>query len=108
MFEQSKSPLFARPNLKLFLLGALVVILVNDLFSGGQIQASARTIPSVGRSGIVTDEDLHRLIQHAVRYPSAEAYLRVSECYQRLGDYRRAMVYLLRAESLEPSEAVFD
>ena len=108
MVARSSSPLFARPNLKLFLLGAVLIVLVNDLFSGGQIQASARTIPSVAKYGWVSDDDLNRMVQHAIEYPSVQAYLRVSDCYHRRGDFRRAMVYLLRAESLEPLEDRFD
>jgi hypothetical protein len=83
-------------------------VIVNDLFTGAQIQASARTIPIVGKSGRVTEDELHRLIQHAIKYPSTEALVRVSACYQKRGEYRRAMVYLMRAEDLDPSQDFSD
>ena len=75
-----KSRVFVRPDLRLFLLAALLIVLVNDLFVGLHIQASARTIPTVGRGDVVTDEELVRLRQHVVQYPSAAGFMRLSYC----------------------------
>jgi len=96
-----KSSLIARPNLKLFLLGAVLLIVVNDLLVGPGTQASARTIPIVGKSGAVTDAEFARLRRHVHTYPSAAGYMRLADCYQERREYRQAMECLVRARQLE-------
>jgi len=95
-----KSSLFARPNLKLFLLGAILVLVANDLFVALRTQASARTLPAVGKAGVVTETELARLRQYLLEHPSSEGYMRLSYYYQKRGEYRQAMTCLLHADRL--------
>jgi len=92
-----KPSLFARPNLKLFVAGACLILLINHLFTGSAIEASARAIPLVGKNGQITDEEFHRLLRFAAQHPSAESYFRLSYCYEMRGDFRKASQYLLMA-----------
>jgi len=96
-----KSSLIVRPNLKLFLMGAALLIVINDLLVGSGTQAAARTVPLVGKSGPVTDAEFERLHRHVVTFPSFEGYMRLADCYEERGDFRAAMDCLVRARLLE-------
>ena len=96
-----KSSLMARPNLKLFLLGAALLLVVNDLIVGSGMRASARTLPIVGKAGEVTQAEIERLQRHVADYPSVEGYMRLADCHTGRGEYRQAMACLRRASELE-------
>ena len=101
MVKRQDNPLFARPNLKVFVLGAFLILVINDLFTGVAIHASARAMPVLGRSGQVTESDLLRLLQHAIKHPSAEAFFQLSYHHQKRGEFQKAKAYLQRAEALQ-------
>jgi hypothetical protein len=93
-----KSSLFARPNLKVFLFGGLLLIVLNDLLRLTPFQASARTVPAVAKTGSVSEDELLRLLEHAARHPGYEVYMKISYGYEKRGDFKRAMDYLIRAD----------
>lgn len=93
-----KNTLFAKPNLKLFAVGAFLILMINHVFTGTTIEASARAIPLVGISGPVTDGELQRLLDFAEKHPGSETYMRVSYCFEVRGDLKKAMDYFIKAE----------
>jgi hypothetical protein len=103
-----KSTVFVRPNLKMFLLGAVVVVVVQHLITSGfsQGQRSTRVLPVNARE--MTDSDLRELIRRATESPSVENYLRVSRCFESRGEYKKALQYLRRAEKFGQSEENFE
>lgn len=56
----------------------------------------------------VTDAQLQQLIRLATEYPSAETYMRISHYYEARGDYKRALLFLRRAEKVEPAADRFE
>ena len=99
-----KSTVFVRPNLKMFFLGAILVVVVQHLITNGNSQAQALLKPTAvnGREG--TDTDVQDLIKRAAEKPSAEIYMRLSHCFEKRGEYRKALLYLRRAERIGQSE----
>ena len=103
-----KSTVFVRPNLKMFLLGAVLLVVVQHLITSGlsQGQGSSRLLPVNARE--MTESDMRELIKRATETPSVENYMRVSRCYENRGDYKKALLYLRRAERIGQSEESFD
>jgi hypothetical protein len=86
--------------LKLFALGAVLILMVQALVSGGQTWSAklGRTsfAASSGRSA-----DITQLLEAAYAHPSFEVFIQISEHYEKIGNYRRAMFYLREADRAE-------
>lgn len=94
-----KSTVFARPNLKMILLGAILLLVVQHFIANGPSQATA-TQPEmvIAREGVT--EELEILLKAAAEKPSAQIYRRISAGYERRGEYHKAVLFLRRAEKL--------
>jgi hypothetical protein len=94
-----KNAIFARPNLKVFLLGAMLIVVVQALV-GGDEQDDA--IPGVfGSSPVVSwTGNIDELMEEASTHPSSSVFLRISHYYEKQRDYKKAIHYLQRAEKL--------
>jgi len=108
MPNATNNTVFARPNLKAFLLGAVVLLILQHVISSGLSQGSANPRPMTVNARELTDADIEEMIHHATEHPSPDVYLQVSQAYERRGDYKKALLFLRRAEKLsqiqEPSE----
>ena len=100
MPKAMNNTVFVRPNLKAFLLGAVVLLLLQHVISSGLSQGPAAPRAMLVNARELTDTDLQEMIHHATEYPTPEIYLRISQGYERRGDYKRALLYLRRAEKL--------
>jgi len=99
-----KGPLFARPNLKWFLVGALLVSGVHQLTTTGRSAASKLASPISLADDSASDEEIDQLVTYAIQHPSPEIYCRVSKCYENRGELRRALFFLRQAEKIEPRD----
>jgi hypothetical protein len=99
-----KGTLFARPNLKWFLLGAVLVSGVHQLTTTGRSAAPKLARPISLANYRASDEEIDHLVAYAVQHPSPEIYFRVSRCYENRGELRRALFYLREAEKIEPKD----
>jgi len=81
----------------MFLLVAVVIAGIQQLIISGHLQASAR-VPS-GQISAVSERDLRAVLDEAIRRPSAKAYMRVSQCFEKRRDYKMAIYYLRKAEA---------
>ena len=99
-----KNTVFVRPNLKLFLLGAILLVAVQHLISNVHSQAQALARPLAVNAREVTDRDLQELIQRATEKPSAEIFMRISRCFEKKANYKKALLYLRRAEKVSQWE----
>lgn len=100
-----KSTLFVKPNLKLFLLGALLLAVVQDFIAKGHSQASLSGTPMVVNArGVVQVGDIQQLLKYARENPSSEIYLRLSHCFEQRREYKNALRCLRKAEILAQSE----
>src|SRR5262245_52600387 len=98
-----KRTLFVRPNLKLIFVGALLVIVVQHLIISGHSQGSfTGSFPVNARE--VAPDDLRDLLRQAVEKPSSVSYSKLSACFEKRGDYRKALIYLRRADQLREIE----
>ena len=93
-----KSTLLVRPNLKLFLVGALLLAVAHDLVFNGRSQSSnfSKVIPAT--SYPVSDQDLSKLLNLAENAPTPELYMRISSSFEQRGEMRKAIHYLRMAE----------
>lgn len=104
MATTDKNTVFARPNLKAFLLAAVVLLVVQHLISSAQSQGPSLSRPLPVSARELSDADLQQLIWHANENPTYEAYLRISGCYEKRGEFRKALQFLRRAEKFGRSE----
>ena len=92
-----KSTVFVRPNLKMFLLGALLLLVIQHLIDSGHSQGSGITaIQAQARE--VGSEEIHQLLRAAAEQPNSAIFTRLSACYEKRGEYRKALMYLRKAE----------
>lgn len=99
---------FARPNLKAFLLGAVVLLVLQHVISSDLSQGAAAPRAMTVNARELTDTDIQEMLHHATEHPAPDVYMRISQAYERRGDYKKALLFLRRAEKLsqiqEPSE----
>ena len=98
-----KSTLLVRPNLKLILIGALLIAVLQDLISNGQSDSSILTAWAAHKP-YDSKTELQELLDRADKEPSAEIYARISDCFERRGDLKSARQYLRRAEAFSETE----
>ena len=96
--------LFARPNLKWFLVGALLVFGIHQLTTTGLSAAPRLAAPISLADYRASDEEIDQLVAYAAHHPSQEIYFRVSKCYENRGELRRALFYLRQADKLQPRD----
>ena len=100
-----RSTLFIRPNLKLFLLGAALIAGLQHLINNGHSQAPVVVVAAgMATSHTMSEGELKRMIELASVRPSAEAYLRLSHCFEKRRDYKQAISYLRKAEACAQRE----
>ena len=99
---------FVRPNLKAFLLGAVILLVLQHVISNGLSQGSVVPKAMTVNARELTGTEIQEMIHHATEHPSPDVYLRISQAYERRGDYKKALLYLRRSEKLsqiqEPGE----
>src|SRR5688572_19479442 len=78
-----KTTVFVRPNLKIFLLGAIAVVVVQHLIVTVYSQAQALGKPLPVHAREVNEGELQELIKYAIEKPSAEIYMRISHCFEK-------------------------
>lgn len=103
-----KSTVFVRPNLKAFVVGGILLLVLHHMISSVHSQASAFLRPLPVNAREVTDAQLQHLIRQAAESPSAEIYVRISHCFEARGDYKKALLFLRRAEKVDPASERFD
>ena len=91
-----RSNLFVRPNLKIFLIAALGIAILQDIITNGQSETSILTTWTSKPPD--SDRELRDLLSRLEKEQNSELYARISDCYQRRGDLRNAQLYLRRAE----------
>lgn len=90
--------------MKAFLLAAVLLLVVQHLISSAQGPSSpSRPLPVNARE--MSDADLQGMIWRANEDPTYDAYLRISRCYEKRGEYRKALQFLRRAEKFGREEA---
>ena len=94
-----KSTVFVRPNLKVFVFGAILLLVVQHLITNVHSQAT-QSKNLIVNAREATDRDLQDLIKRAAEAPNTELFLRISHCFEKKGDYRRALYFTRRAEQM--------
>ena len=93
-----RNTVLARPNLKLFLLAAVVIALLHDFISNGRSQASVFRQSNPRIVSMVTDQELDALLKETEQRPSAARFAQISDIYEKRGDVRKAIHYLRKAD----------
>jgi hypothetical protein len=101
-----KSTVFVRPNLKAFIVGGVLLVVVQHFMMVGHSQSQSIFKPLTVNAREPDEGQLREMIRHATEFPSADTYMKLSAYYERRGDYRRALIYLRRAERVEFSETL--
>src|SRR5687767_16008220 len=96
-----RSTILIKPNLKLILLGALMIAVLHDVFTSGKSETSSFRDQQY-RACWLSEAELIQLIDSVDAAPRAAGYLLISEAYERRGDIRKALHYLKKAEAIGP------
>lgn len=99
-----KSNVFVRPNLKAFILGGVILVVVQHFMTDGHSQTQRLLKPLSANARELGDHDLRELIRVVAENPSTEAYMRLSNYFEKRGNYRQALHFLRSAENFEPSD----
>jgi hypothetical protein len=92
-----RNTVLAKPNLKLFLVAAILIAVLYDLISNGKTQASVFRPSNPRIVAFVTDAELETLIKEVEAHPSAAACARISEAFEKRGNMRQATRYMQMA-----------
>ena len=95
-----KTTVFVRPNLKVFLVGAILLVVVQHLITSVHSQAPLISEPVSAQARGISDAELDGLLKRAAERPTSQLYTLISHCYEKRGEYRKAMLYLRRAEKI--------
>ena len=103
-----KNTVFARPNLKIFLLGAIVIVAIQHMITNGLSQNSgaARPLTVYAREtlNVSRDPKLERILSQADQIPASQVCTQLSDYYTARGEFRKAMRYLRLANLFYESE----
>ena len=100
-----KKKIFARPNLKVFLLGAIVVVAIQHLITNGLSQNTGVTpLAAYAREPVGTDPELERILAQAHRLPASQVCNQLSDHFAARGEFRKALRYLRLANLFAESE----
>jgi hypothetical protein len=91
--------ILVKPNLKLILLGALLIAVLHDVFTSGKSEPSSFREYQY-RVSWLSDRELDELIDKVTAHPNSAGYMLISEAYEKRGDIRKAMRYLQKAEAI--------
>lgn len=98
--QNGNSAIFVRPNLKGFVIGGALVLLMHCVMQQieGISLASARpeVPPSVRQWN---DSDYQVMLNHVADKPSAEGYYKLGAYMQYKRDFKRAMMFVRKAEA---------
>jgi hypothetical protein len=96
--KRMRSSILVRPNLKLILLGALLIAVLHDVFTSGKSASSFRDYPY--SASWITDKELDELIEDVDRRPNSTGYALISEAYEKRGNIRKALYYMQKADAM--------
>ena len=99
-----KNTVFVRPNLKAFIFGAVLLIIVQHFMADGHTQGQWLLKPLSANAREMDGNDLRELMRTATEKPSAVIYMRLSQYFENRGDYRQALAFLRQAERTGFSE----
>lgn len=101
-----KRGVLVRPNLRIFLLGALLLVVLQDVLMHGNSQT---TIVVSARSNCPPPKDysLSELLAQANTAPTPDLLMRLSDEYEQRGDLKKALFFLRRAERLADQTGSF-
>jgi hypothetical protein len=99
-----KSTVFVRPDLKLFLLAAILVAVIQDFIANGHSDGPDLLRAEVASTAASSPWDLERLLEQCAKSPSSDLYIRISHCFEQRGDFRKALLYLRRAHKMAEME----
>ena len=92
-----RGSVLARPNLKLFLIAAVLLLAVQDLVTRGHSQNNIVHARHRSKER-VSDATLQRWLTEATEKPSPDVCVRISDEYYRRGEVKRALFFLRLAE----------
>ncbi len=98
--KNSNTTVFARPNLKGFVLGAIFLIVLQHLITEGRSESQSLLKPIAVNARESSDAETHELMRAAVEQANAELFQRLSNVFEKRGDFRRALLFLREAEKL--------
>jgi len=100
--------IFARPNLKIFLFGALLIAVLQHLTIDGFSQGSGLDQPLAVEAGATKDPGVETIVSQAGQVPASHIYARLSDYYEDRGDFRKALRYLRLATLIAEAEDEVD
>jgi hypothetical protein len=98
--QNGNNGIFVRPNLKGFLIGGILVMVfhvVMQQIEGISIASARPEVPPSVRQW--NEADFQVMINHVADKPSAEGYYKLGAYLQHKRDFKRAMLFVRKAEA---------
>ncbi len=99
-----KSAIFARPNLKALLLGAILIAVVQNFIANGHSQATPLHPKAPDKLDKASDRTVEQLCAQAEEAPDSHFYMDLSHWYEKRGEMKKALIYLRKAQILAQIE----
>ena len=98
------STVFVRPNLKALMLGGVLLLVVQHVCS--TVHSQGTSVPYQLNSREMATTEMHQLLRIAANHPTSEIFMRLSACFEKRGEFRKALIYLRQADRQRESEDV--
>ncbi len=99
-----KATIFARPNLKVFFLGAIAIVLLAHAINAGFSQAAGVDSPLTVLAREPMEPGVEAIIARAGRIPNSHVYAQLSDYYKARGNYRKALRFYRLATAVAATE----
>jgi hypothetical protein len=95
-----KSAVLAKPNIKLFVLGALLMAGLGHLTGIGHSHAEGVVHARAFPGQMYSDDYLHQLMAQAAENTTPEICMQISAVFEQRGDTKRAIAFLKLANRI--------
>lgn len=99
-----KNAVIARPNLKMLLLGAILIALVQNFMVNPTSQATPLHARSPSKTEAGADPTLQHLFAQAEESPDSQLYMEISQQFEKRGEMKKALAYLRKAQLISQIE----
>lgn len=102
-----RKKILVKPDLKLIVLGALMIAVLHDVFTKGMSEPSALLNQQYSVAWL-SDAELVRLVEQVDAAPNSSGYLLISEAFEKRGDMSKALYYVRKAKAISPEQDLED
>src|SRR5688572_30467772 len=99
-----KRSVLARPDLKVFMLAAILIVGVHTAASKKPEPGSGLNFPALGMDQVIPESEFRTLLEKAAREPDSSTFYRLSSHFLNRGESKKARFFMKCAEDIQAFE----